>query len=164
VKKTFSKLWIVAVLLVLALIINSCGGTTAAPTTTTTTAPTTTVTSTMTTALPPTTTVPPTTTTTSTPTTSVAPTPTSTSAYLFSLIPHEPGESPKIPHPNNAAYKTCDLCHINPSTPISSIKIDDAHACNECHKLRDSGEAAGYCQETVAINNTCIFEFCHNYP
>ena len=123
-KKTFSKLWIVAVLLVLALIINSCGGTTAAPT----------------------------------------PTSTSTSAYLFSLIPHEPGESQKIPHPNNAAYKTCDLCHINPSTPISSIKINDTHACDECHKLRDSGEAAEYCQETVAINNTCIFKFCHNYP
>ena len=84
--------------------------------------------------------------------------------YLFQLIPHIPGEAPKIPHPDNAAYKTCDFCHIDKSTPISSIKIDESHACNECHKQRDSTGDVGPCEETTAINFTCIFDFCHTYP
>ena len=106
-----------------------------------------------------------TTTTAPTPTTTTAvPTTTTTPTYLFPLIPHEPGEPPKIPHLYIAAYKTCDLCHIDKSTPISSIKIDESHACNECHELRDLGEGVGPCQETVAVNYTCIFDFCHTYP
>ena len=97
----------------------------------------------------------------STPTTTTTGTPT----YLFDLIPHEPGESPKIPHPSNATYKTCDLCHIDLSTPISSIKIDESHACIECHDLRDGlGEIAGICQETRPVNSSCIFPACHTYP
>ena len=164
-KNKFPKLCVVAVLLVLALIITSCGGTAATtmlttPTTPTTTTPT--ITSTTTTTTPPNTTT--TTTTTTTPTTTTTTPTTTTPTFLFALIPHEPGESPKIPHPKNAAYNTCDLCHINPSTPISSIKIDDSHACNECHKLRDSGEEAETCQETIPVNLTCIFSVCHNYP
>ena len=99
-------------------------------------------------------------------TTSTTPTTTTTAAttYLFPLIPHELGEPPKIPHLYIAAYKTCDLCHIDKSTPISSIKIDESHACNECHILRDSAGDVGPCQETVAVNYTCIFDYCHTYP
>ncbi len=99
-------------------------------------------------------------------TTSTTPTTTTTAAttYLFPLIPHELGEPPKIPHLYIAAYKTCDLCHIDKSTPISSIKIDEFHTCNECHKLRDSTGFVGPCQETIVVKYTCIFDYCHTHP
>ena len=100
-------------------------------------------------------------------TTSTTPTTTTTAAttYLFPLIPHELGEPPKIPHLYIAAYKTCDLCHIDKSTPISSIKIDEFHTCNECHKLRDSTYGdVGPCQETIVVKYTCIFDYCHTHP
>jgi hypothetical protein len=99
-------------------------------------------------------------------TTSTTPTTTTTAAttYLFPLIPHELGEPPKIPHLYIAAYKTCDLCHIDKSTPISSIKIDEFHTCNECHKLRDSTGDVGPCQETIVVKYTCIFDYCHTHP
>ena len=145
------------------ILIVSCGSAqTTTPTASTPISTTTTTTQTIPTSTTPVTT---TITTTMTPTTTTAvPTKTTTSTYLFPLIPHEPGEPPKIPHLYIAAYKTCDLCHIDKSTPISSIKIDESHSCNECHELRDLGEGVGPCQETVAVKYTCIFDFCHTYP
>ena len=90
-------------------------------------------------------------------------TPTTTKPiYLFILIPHEPGESPMIPHPRNVAYKTCDLCHIDESNLISSIKIDRVHRCDECHNK--SADYDGSCQQEEPVNKSCILKICHIYP
>ena len=69
-----------------------------------------------------------------------------------------------LPHPKNPAYNTCDLCHIDTSNIASSFKIEESHACNECHKLRDAGVEGTICQETTPVNDSCLFPICHVYP
>jgi len=84
-----------------------------------------------------------------------------TSATLkFVLIPHEPGEAPMVPHPK-LAFDECPICHIDTSGIGSSIKIEDVHACDECHL---NLEYDGPCQETTPAKYTCIFDVCHRYP
>ncbi len=88
-------------------------------------------------------------------------TPTTTAIYLFPLFPYGPGESPLIACPKTQDYKDCNLCHIDTSNSLSSIKVLDSHACDACHENEDD---VAPCQETIPVNLTCIFPLCHNYP
>jgi len=82
---------------------------------------------------------------------------------LFPLIPHKPGDAPMVPHPE-IAYTDCALCHIDTSNTGSSIKIFEEHSCNECHNAILTMDYNGPCCETEPVNNTCIFDICHQYP
>ena len=64
------------------------------------------------------------------------------------------------PHPRQL-FKDCALCHIDTLNTGSSIKVFNDHACNECHMNMDYN---GPCYETYPVNNTCIFDVCHQYP
>ncbi|MFC1866075.1 hypothetical protein ACFLYB_05130 [Chloroflexota bacterium] len=83
-----------------------------------------------------------------------------TTTLIFSLIPHEPGETPMVPHPKQL-FKECNLCHIEALNVGSSIKISIEHSCEECHLNLDYN---GACQETSPVNITCNIDICHQYP
>jgi len=65
-----------------------------------------------------------------------------------------------VPHPRQL-FKDCALCHIDTSNTGSSLKVTNDHSCNECHITMDNDAP---CQETEPVNNTCIFDVCHQYP
>ena len=132
--------------------------TTTSPTTTplvTTTAPTTTPATTAPTTTPPTTSTPPLTTTTSPPVTTTPPV--TTPQPTFTLIPHQPGEPPLIPHPAEG-YLDCSSCHLDRSNPGSSLKIASDHQCEDCHAIGYSFDHA------MPMNDACTSAFCHEYP
>ena len=95
--------------------------------------------------------------TTITPTPTTTPTPTPTPTVIFTLIPHEPGESPLIPHPLQE-YRDCALCHVDPTNLGSIIKIYEGHHCDQCHEIL-SGWEHGSPQ-----NNACTMFGCHQLP
>ena len=85
---------------------------------------------------------------------------TATPTLIFSLIPHEPGESPVVPHPKQL-FEDCSLCHIEALNVGSSIKVSKNHSCEECHLNVDY---IGACQETSPVNFACNIDICHQYP
>ena len=82
---------------------------------------------------------------------------------LFPLIPHEPGEPPLVPHPQQS-FQDCVLCHIDTSNVGSSIKILGEHSCNECHDVILDIGYNGPCYEVEPVNSSCILDVCHLYP
>jgi len=132
--------WLIAAILVTALVLTSCGGgnpgtttSSSVPLTTTSSAPPTTSSLSTKTSIPPTTSSATTTATSSVPPTTTSSTPPTTTASGVRLVKVEWGTPPKMKTHPALGFENCLLCHIQGGVG-ALVQVTPSHACDECHK------------------------------